>query len=108
MFKLDLASYYRDVLERNVTKFGVLPQMARAYIGRLNASSFNERVNSCAKDIMDPQRTSMNERLMEYSTILRINKAFMDYVHAELMSTTAFQTFLAERRGTTGGGAAIK
>jgi hypothetical protein len=43
-------------------------------------SSFCERINSVAKDILTEERTLLDERELEVVAVLRINRAFMEYM----------------------------
>jgi hypothetical protein len=57
------------------------------------SSSFCERINSVAKDILTEERTLLDERELEMAAVLRINRTSMEYmkeVHPDLV-----QEFLA-------------
>ena len=62
--------------------FGYLPMMCRlspCQLGALNAQSFVERMNSCAKLIVGEKRTRLNHELIDKLVILRMNLKFMIY-----------------------------
>eukprot|EP00729_Bicosta_minor_P026858 gene26858-7094_t len=52
--------------------------LALSMLTGLMSSSFVERVNSAAKDVMTHCRTSMADDLLELSTLLRVNKTFIE------------------------------
>jgi hypothetical protein len=68
------------------SKLGYLPVMAFAYTGDKHAitdmhsmdSSFCERLNSVAKDILTEERTLLDERELKMAAVLRINRAFVE------------------------------
>ena len=59
---------------------GKLPKLALCYIGNNLASSFCERVNSCAKLVMTHDRTMLNDAHLEKVCWLRMNRTFMTYM----------------------------
>lgn len=61
----------------NPSLYGFLPQLALCYIGNNLASSYCERVNSCAKLIMTHDRTVLDDAHLEMICVLRMNKKFM-------------------------------
>ena len=48
-------------------------------LGALNAQSFVERMNSCAKLIVGEKRTNLRHELIDKLVILRMNLKFMIY-----------------------------
>ena len=72
---------------------GYLPAMAFAYTGDNMSSSFCERINSVAKDILTEERTLLDERELEMVAVLRINRTFMEYMKE--MHPDLVQGFLA-------------
>ena len=72
---------YRD-LEKQ-PRFGFLPAMASCstgQIGALMAESFCERILSCAKQVLHAERLSLKPEEYEKIVILRMNRAFMEYM----------------------------
>ena len=67
--------------------------MAFAYTGDNMGSSFCERINSVAKDILTEERTLLDERELEMVAVLRINRTFMEYMKE--MHPDLVQGFLA-------------
>ena len=68
--------------KENNNVFGYLHMMCRlspCQLGALNALSFVERVNSCAKLIVSDKRTSLKHELIDKLVILRMNLKFMIY-----------------------------
>ena len=75
------------------SKLGYLPAMAFAYTGDNMGSSFCERINSVAKDILTEERTLLDERELEMVAVLRINRTSMEYMKE--MHPDLVQGFLA-------------
>ena len=68
--------------EENKNVFGYLPMMCRlspCQLGALNAQSFVERMNSCAKLIVSDKRTNLDHGLIDKLVVLRMNLKFMIY-----------------------------
>ena len=68
--------------KENNNVFGYLHMMCRlspCQLGALNAQSFVERVNLCAKLIVSDKRTSLKHELIDKLVILRMNLKFMIY-----------------------------
>ena len=67
--------------KENNNVFGHLHNMmcrlSPCQLGALNALSFVERVNSCAKLIVSDKRTSLKHELIDKLVILRVNLNFM-------------------------------
>ena len=61
-------------------KMGYLVPMAFAYTGDNIASSFCERMNSAAKNVLTDSRTLLDARELEMVVVLRINRDFMVYM----------------------------
>ena len=73
-------------------KLDYLVAMAFAYTGDNISSSFCERINSVAKDILTQERTSLDPTELEMVAVLRINRTFMEYMkekHPELVARFA-------------------
>ena len=49
-------------------------------LGRIPASSFCERINSIAKDVMTDGHTAMKQDSLEKLVVLRMNREFMQYM----------------------------
>jgi hypothetical protein len=94
MIDLPVGEYYRDTLVKQ-KELGIIPAMARLTLGKNRASSFNERINSVAKDVMDPTRTDLGAAMQEALTLLRVNKEFMEYVRLRKEQDPEFKAFLA-------------
>ena len=73
MVKFDTGEFYREA-ESNAERFGLLPLLARRYIGRLLSESFCERVISIANKILTKQNTLLNCKDVENMCVLRMNK----------------------------------
>lgn len=74
---------YQTLIEKSETFFpiyGYLPHLALCYIGNNLASSFCERVNSCAKLIMGHDRTLLGDKHLEMLCFLRMNRTFIYYL----------------------------
>ena len=68
--------------KENNNVFGYLHMMCRlspCQLGALNAQSFVEMVNLCAKLIVSDKRTSLKHELIDKLVILRMNLKFMIY-----------------------------
>jgi len=68
--------------KENNNTFGYLPMMCHlspCQLGALNAQSFVERMNSCAKLIVGEKRTNLKHELIDKLVILRMNHKFMIY-----------------------------
>ena len=66
--------------------FGYLPMMCRlspCQLGALNAQSFVERMNLCAKLIVGEKRTRLNHELIDKLVTLCMNLKFMIYCRGE-------------------------
>lgn len=66
--------------------YGYLPRMSLCYIGANLASSFCERVNLCAKNIMTHDRTLLSDKHLEMVCYLRMNRDFIYYLKAKYPS----------------------
>jgi hypothetical protein len=69
-------------------KYGHLPTMAETMLGSPLAASYNERMNSVAKQLMPPYRTRIGHGEFEMCVVLRMNSDFMAYMkehHPELV-----------------------
>ena len=53
---------------------------SKGCIGFLPASSFCERCNSIAKDVMTDAHTLMNPECLEMLVVLRMNHSFMEHM----------------------------
>ena len=66
--------------------YGYLPRLSLCYIGANLASSFCERVNSCAKNIMTHDRTLLSDKHLEMLCYLRMNRDFIYFLKAKYPS----------------------
>lgn len=83
LMELDvLHNVYEKIIADKVLSAGVgkLPLLALCYIGNNLASSYCERVNSCAKLIMTHDRTVLNDAHLEKVCWLRMNRTFMTFM----------------------------
>ena len=53
---------------------------SRGQLGALMAESFCERILSCAKQVLHAERLSLKPEEYEKIVILRMNRAFMEYM----------------------------
>ena len=86
--------------KENNNVFGYLHMMCRlspCQLGALNAQSFVERVNSCAKLIVSDKRTSLKHELIDKLVILRMNLKFMIYCQGKNGSIGKVKTILNVR-----------
>ena len=75
-------------------KYGFIPKMtagSKGCIGFLPASSFCERVNSVAKDVMTDAHTLMGQEALEKLVVLQINREFMEYMRSKYNHLTKQQ-----------------
>jgi len=64
--------------------FGHIPIMAttcKGSIGGLLLASFCERINSCANQIVTAGNTSLGDDLVDETTVLRMDKNFMQFMN---------------------------
>ena len=83
LMELDvLRMLYKSLIEDETLSAGVgkLPKIALCYIGNNLASSYCERVSSCAKLVMTHDRTVLNDAHLEKVCWLRMNRSFMTYM----------------------------
>ena len=59
--------------------YGTISFLSPCQLGALNAQSFVERMNSCAKLIVGEKRTNLRHELIDKLVILRMNLKFMIY-----------------------------
>ena len=89
LWEVDVAKIMKeDFIDVDVdhTKYGYLPKMAtccKGSIGSLLASSFCERINSCANQVLNTGNTLLGDDEMEKLVMLRMNKDFMDFMRHE-------------------------
>ena len=57
--------------------------MQYAYCGDNMASSFCERINSVAKQVLTEGRSLLSEEELEMVVVLRVNKKFMEHMKAK-------------------------
>lgn len=77
------------------TKYGYLPKMAMASKGMmcaLMASSFCERINSCAGTVVDEMNSSLSVDEIDKLTVLRMNKEFMEFMRKEYPEVMTLST----------------
>ena len=75
--------------------------MAFAYTGDNMGSSFCERMNSAAKNVMTEGRTLLSPQELEMMVVLRINRVFMEHMklnHPELVVEFQEKAAAAEQR----------
>ena len=78
---MDMGPMY--LLLETEANLGWLPRMAscsRGQLGALMAESFCERILSCAKQVLHAERLSLKPEEYEKIVILRMNRAFMEYM----------------------------
>jgi hypothetical protein len=66
--------------------YGYLPQMAtfsKGSVGCLLASSFCERINSCANQVVTEGNTLLSDKEMEMVVMLRMNESFITFMRKE-------------------------
>ena len=66
--------------------YGYLPQMAtfsKGSVGCLLASSFCERINSCANQVVTDGNTLLSDKEMEMVVMLRMNELFIAFMRKE-------------------------
>ena len=87
MWEIDLVSIMReDFIEKDKdrSKYGWLPKMAtcsKVSIGSLLASSFCERINSYAHQVLTLGNTLFGDGEMEKLVMCRMNQEFMVFMH---------------------------
>ena len=59
-------------------KCGLLPRLARGYLGRLQSESFCERILSVANMIVTKENMTLPSADVKKQTILRVNRKFME------------------------------
>jgi hypothetical protein len=62
-------------------KYGLLPMMAHSSVGQigaLNASSFCERINSCAKDVVSDLHTCLSDESIAAQDERQIHELHVD------------------------------
>ena len=74
-----------EIIEKDVDRalYGWLPKMAtssKGSIGCVLASSFCERINSCANAVVTEGNTLLSDDEMELLVMLRMNKGFMEFM----------------------------
>ena len=85
LIDIDMSVLMKKIVRYNKKKnniFRYLPMMCRlalCQLGALNAQSFVERMNSCAKLIVGEKRTRLNHELIDKLVVLRMNLKFMIY-----------------------------
>jgi len=86
MWEIDVVSTMKeDFMEKNKdrSKYGWLPKMAtcsKGSIGSLLASSFCERINSCANQVLTLKNTLLCDGEMEKLVMCRMNRDFMVFM----------------------------
>ena len=79
MWDLNVLDILKDMIKKdpNRSLFGHLPHMAtstRGSVGSLMASSYCERVNSCANLVLTDGNSCLDEKEVNMSVVLRMNK----------------------------------
>ena len=54
-------------------------RLSPCQLGALNAQSFAERMNSCAKIVVGKKKTRLCHELIDKLVVLQINQNFMDF-----------------------------
>ena len=93
---LNPGKIYQELEKNNKgrKKYGLIPRMAvgsKGCIGFLPASSFCERCNSVAKDVMTDAHTLMGQEPLEMLVVLRMNRKFMEFMRSKYNSLTKQQ-----------------
>ena len=91
LLTLNMLKVYRTLVEDPdemgfFETYGYLPKLSLCYIGANLASSFCERVNSCAKNIMTHDRTLLSDTHLEKLCFLRMNRDIIYYLKAKYPS----------------------
>ena len=99
LLPLDIGPLYVEIAKQDKKQqYGIIPLMARCYLGVLGAESFAERVISAANDIMTEGHTLLKDEELEMLVVLRINRDFMKFMrafHGEHAKQTFNQTVIA-------------
>ena len=80
--------------DKDREKYGLIPRMAigsKGCLGFLPSSSFCERINSIAKDVMTDGHTLMSPTSLEKLVVLRMNREFMTYMRRKYNRLTKQQ-----------------
>jgi len=86
MWEIDVVSIMKeDFIEKDKdrSKYGWLPKMttcSKGSIGSLLASSFCERINSCANQVLTLRKTLLGDGEMEKLVMCRMNRDFMVFM----------------------------
>ena len=86
LWEVDVGQVMREeIVDKDPDRalYGWLPKMAsssRGSIGYLLASSFCERINSCANAVLTEGNTMLSDDEMELLVMLRMNKDFMEFM----------------------------
>ena len=83
LLHIDMGPLYLKIKAEANPVYGYIPLMASSsygQIGALNAESFCERMFSCAGGVMDSSSTLLGPEYLEWLTVLRMNKDFMDFM----------------------------
>jgi len=86
LWEVDVGQVLREeIIEQDVDRalYGWLPKMAtssKGSIGCVLASSFCERINSCANAVVTEGNTLLSDEEMELLVMLRMNKGFMEFM----------------------------
>ena len=83
LLHIDVGPLYLKIKAEANPAYGYIPLMASSsygQIGALNAESFCERMFSCAGGVMDSGNTLLGPEYLEWLTVLRMNKDFMDFM----------------------------
>ena len=89
LLPLDVGKLYKKIEASDPERrlYGYLPLMASCsygQIGALNAESFCERTLRVAGHVMDEGNTLLGDAELEMLTILRMNRAFMEFMRQAL------------------------
>ena len=110
MWEIDTVSIMKeDFIEKDKdrSKYGWLPKMAtcsKGSIGSLLASSFCERINSCANQVLTFGNTLLCDGEMEKLVKCRMNRDLYSCVRTTHKSLTNSSNLEYSKRRTTGEG----
>ena len=80
--KVDIGKWLSSANKTRRGEYGLLPKLALLFLSSCTSSSFCERINSAAKQIMPPNRTNLKDDILETRVLLRMNKRFIQHFEA--------------------------
>ena len=98
LMELDMGIFYNKIIQSDTDRkiYGYIPAMASccyAEIGALNAESFCERVLSAANLVVNEGNTLLDPEEVEMTSVLRINRPFMEKMRASKYAKEALQQY---------------